>query len=131
MGLSKNEGGLGFRNLSGFNLALLGKHCLELYYKSSLVARVFKTRYYPDSHFLQAKRGGGSSYIWSGIWEAKEVLGKGFRWVLGDGEMILAHIDLWLRGKHDFYVVNHQQKTEMRKSIITSVLLLKSGTRIV
>lgn len=27
MGLAKNCGGLGFRSLHGFNLALLGKHC--------------------------------------------------------------------------------------------------------
>lgn len=27
MGRAKNYGGLGFLNLSGFNLALLGKHC--------------------------------------------------------------------------------------------------------
>lgn len=131
-GLSKDEGGLGFRNLTGFNLALLGKHCWKFITNpQSLVTRVFKARYYPDSHFLQAKREGGASYIWSGIWEAKEALGRGFRWVLGDGETISAHRDPWLKGKNDFYLENYQQNSNRGEKVsFISVIILKSGTRI-
>lgn len=51
MGLEKSEGGLGFRNLTGFNLALLGKHVWNFVTNAySLVARVFKARYYPNYH---------------------------------------------------------------------------------
>lgn len=68
MGVAKSKGGLGFRNLNGFNMALLGKHCWNFISNPlSLVARVYKAKYYPDSHLLQATRSGGSSYIWSGI----------------------------------------------------------------
>lgn len=43
MSMSKSSGGLGFRDLYGFNLALLGKHCWSLINNpNSLVARVFK-----------------------------------------------------------------------------------------
>lgn len=105
MGLAKNCGGLGFRSLHSFNLALLGMHCWNFIVNpQSLVARVFKSRYYPNEHLLHATRGGGSSYIWSGIYEAKEALCKGFRWVLGDGGTIIAHRDPWLRGKENLCV---------------------------
>lgn len=103
--MSKSRGGLGFRDLHGFNLALLGKQCWNLINNpGTLVARVLKARYYSDCHLLQARRTGGSSYTWSGIWEAKEVIKDGLRWVLGDGKTINIYTDRWLRGKDDFRV---------------------------
>lgn len=58
MGESKSQGGMGFRSLVGFNLALLGKQVWNfLENPQSLVARVFKARYYPNNHVLQASRG--------------------------------------------------------------------------
>lgn len=53
---------------------------------SSLVSRIFKARYYPKNHFLQAGRTGGASY--TGIWEEKEEMKKGFRWVVGDSKLV-------------------------------------------
>lgn len=70
----------------------------------ALVSRVLKARYYPDCHLLQACRRGGSSYTWSGLWEAKEVMKQGLRWVLGDGNTIKIKTDKWLRNKDDFRV---------------------------
>ena len=48
----KVTGGLGFRRLHEFNLAMLGKlGCRLLQEPHSLVAKVFKARYYPFSFF--------------------------------------------------------------------------------
>lgn len=81
-----------FRDLHDFNLALLGKHVWNFINNpNSFVARVFKTRYFPHSNLLKASRGGGSSFIWSDIWQAKKSLAKGFHWVLGDRMEIDAH----------------------------------------
>lgn len=103
--ISKKLGGLGFRDLHGFNMALLGKQCWNLITKpESLVARVLIARYYPNNHLLQAIRTGGSSYTWSGLWEAKERFKDGFRWDLGDGKLINITSDRWLRHKSDFCV---------------------------
>ena len=105
MSMSKCMGGMSFRDMYGFNLALLGKHCWNfLVNPDSLVARIFKARYFPNSTFLSAKRGGGSSFIWSGIWQAKEALSKGYRWIVGDHQSIDVYKDSWLRGKADFRV---------------------------
>lgn len=105
MSMAKCKGGMGFRDLHGFNLALLGKHCWNfLKHPEALVTRIFKARYFPNNTFFNANRGGGASFIWSGIWQAKEVLKKGFRWVLGDGKSIEVFDDAWLRGKNEFRV---------------------------
>ncbi|KAL8114917.1 hypothetical protein AgCh_021665 [Apium graveolens] len=105
MCMSKNNGGLGFRDIHGFNLALLGKQCWNMVNRPyALVSRVLKARYYPTCHFLQAGRIGGASYTWSGIWQAKEDIKKDLRWVLGDGKSIQIAKDRWLRAKEDFCV---------------------------
>ncbi|KAL8132750.1 hypothetical protein AgCh_008290 [Apium graveolens] len=106
----KCNGGLGFRSLHGFNLALLGKHIWKFsYHPSSLVARIFKAKYFPSCNILQAKKGNEGIYIWGGIWEAKEQLCKGFRWVLGDGNTIRMFQHPWLKGKSDFKVEDHHR----------------------
>lgn len=52
-------------------------------------------------------RGGDASYIWSGLWKAKEELCKGYHWVLGDGKEINIFKDPWLRGKPNFCIEDH------------------------
>lgn len=100
---TKSKGGLGFRNLYGFNIALLGKHVWSfLHNTNSLVSRIFKARYFSNSSVLKANKGQKSSFIWQGIWTAKEELCKGFRWVFGNGNDIIASKDPWLRTKRDF-----------------------------
>lgn len=54
----KSQGGMGFRSIHDFNIALLGKQGWRiLKYPEKLVSRVFKARYYPTSSFLRAKLG--------------------------------------------------------------------------
>lgn len=108
MSVPKCQGGLGFRDLHGFNLALLGKHIWNMCNKpTSLVSKIFKARYFRDTHILQASKGCDSSFIWTGIWEAKEQLRAGFRWVLGDGKNIRVFKDPWIKGKKEFCVENN------------------------
>lgn len=102
---TKAKGGLDFRSLHGYNLAMLGKHVWNFIHKpQSLVARVFKARYYPKSHILNATRDGGSSFVWSGIFAAKEELKRGFKWVVGNGRDITVATDPWITGKDGFMV---------------------------
>lgn len=56
--------------------------------QDALVSRIIKAKYFSSTSFFQAKREGGASFIWFGIWKAKEELKIGFRWVLGDGKKI-------------------------------------------
>lgn len=55
MSMAKKEGGLGFRDLHGFNIALLGKQCWNMLKNpDALVSRLLKTRYFPNCNLLQA-----------------------------------------------------------------------------
>ena len=62
----------------------------------SLVARIYKARYYPQSNFLSAKIGGSPSYIWRSILEAQQMLKQGMACRLGTGDLISITEDPWL-----------------------------------
>lgn len=73
---------------------------------------MLKARYYLNCSLLQAARSGGSSYTWSGIWEAKEKMKDDFRWVLGDGKSIDIFNDRWLRGKENWCIKKQEVKVQ-------------------
>jgi len=60
----KIHGGMGFKGLSVFNLAMLGKQGWKFITKpNSLVARIFKARYFPSGSYLTATLGHNPSYV--------------------------------------------------------------------
>ena len=61
---SKKEGGMGFRDLWAFNLAMLAKQGWRMIQgNESLLHKCFKARYFPRSSFLDAKESPGCSYV--------------------------------------------------------------------
>ena len=61
--MPKDKGGMGFRDLQSFNLAMLAKQVWRLLCDlDSLCARVLRARCYPDGKLLNAKVKSGSSY---------------------------------------------------------------------
>ncbi|XP_060966406.1 uncharacterized protein LOC133034911 [Cannabis sativa] len=67
----KCEGGMGFRNLRDFNLAMLGKQGWRLLVNhDTLASKIFKARYYPQGTYLTAELGSNPSFIWSSIYAA-------------------------------------------------------------
>ncbi|KAA3460284.1 reverse transcriptase [Gossypium australe] len=86
---SKEEGGLGFRRMAQFNISLLAKQGWRLLnFPNSLVARVFKAKYFPDTDFLHARLGSSCSFIWRSIWAIKGTLEKRLLWKVGTGSNI-------------------------------------------
>lgn len=78
---SKANGGMGFKDLKTFNMALLAKQGWRIHKEEySLLHRIFKANYFPSSNFKESKLGAAPSYVWRGIWEAKSLLLKGCRW---------------------------------------------------
>ncbi|KAK3198140.1 hypothetical protein Dsin_021555 [Dipteronia sinensis] len=72
---NKSAGGLGFRDLSIFNQALLAKQGWRLVkYPNSLVARVLRGVYFPTSSFLKADCKQRCSLIWSSLCWGKGLL---------------------------------------------------------
>ena len=82
----KNKGGMGFKDLKAFNLALLAKQGWRISQDSdSLAHRVLKAKYFPDSNSLEAELGKNPSYTWRSLVAARGVLHWGLRWNIGNG----------------------------------------------
>ncbi|KAE8767807.1 Alanyl-tRNA synthetase [Hordeum vulgare] len=93
----KGRGGMGFRDLESFNLALLGKHGWRLMTDpTSLCARVLKGRYYPRGDFMHATVPKSSSATWRAIIEGRKVLQLGLIKRVGAGSTISIWDDCWI-----------------------------------
>ncbi|XP_041009347.1 uncharacterized mitochondrial protein AtMg00310-like [Juglans microcarpa x Juglans regia] len=78
---SKFVGGMGFKELEVFNMALLAKQAWRLLQKKkSLFHKMYVARYFFDGNLLTATLGRNPSCAWRGIWEAKSLLVHGGRW---------------------------------------------------
>ena len=78
---SKIQGGMGFRNLQAFNLAMLAKQAWRLLTNpSTMVARIYIAMYYPSCDVMGAKLGSNPSYAWRSIYNSLEVIRCGTRW---------------------------------------------------
>lgn len=83
----KSEGGMGFKDLRLFNLALLAKQSWRLLtHISSLVHQILKEKYFPHTSMYEAKMGHSPSYTWRGIFESIYTIKLGARWNIGDGK---------------------------------------------
>jgi hypothetical protein len=90
---------MGFRNLEMFNLALLGKHGWRfITHPDSLCARIMKTKYFPDTEFMQATAPSRSSATWRAIVAGKEALSTGLLKRIGDGFSVSIWNDRWIPG---------------------------------
>jgi hypothetical protein len=97
----KEEGGLGFRDFQSFNMAMVAKQAWNLMHKpTSLVARMYKARYFPHNSLLDANLGNNPSFAWRSIWRSRKVLVYGCRWQIGDESKIRVMHEPWLRSSH-------------------------------
>jgi ribonuclease HI len=85
---SKDQGGVGFRDFSLFNKAMLGKQGWRLMMRpDSLCARVLRGKYYHSSNFLSATKKKRSSATWKSILHGRGVLEKGLIYRIGPGDI--------------------------------------------
>ena len=74
---SKSSGGMGFKKLKQFKLALLAKQGWRLQTNhTSFIYRVFKAKYFPTCEFIEVSMGNNLSYG-EASWLLKPWLGKG------------------------------------------------------
>lgn len=78
-------GGLGFKDLRLFNIALLGRQLWRLVHnKETLCYQVLSSKYFPDRDPFKPKNIDKLTYVWSSICSATNALRNKFDWKVGD-----------------------------------------------
>lgn len=92
----KEEGGLGFRQFSCFNQALVAKQVWRMIENpESLVAQVFKARYFKNYDIMEARIGNNPSFVWRSLCWGRELLKEGLAWIIANGNDISANTRNW------------------------------------
>src|ERR1044072_8102066 len=93
----KPEGGLGFRDFSSFDRALVAKNWWRLLKcPNSMLGQVFRAVYYPEGNILTSKLGYRPSYAWTSIFKSRKMFQDGGRWKVGNGALINIWHDNWI-----------------------------------
>lgn len=102
---SKFVGGMGFREIALHNDSLLAKQAWRLLHNTdSLFYKVFKARFFPTTTLMEATDSRTGSYAWRSILHGREVIKRGARWRIGNGQKIKIWQHHWLRRKHPPYL---------------------------
>lgn len=92
-----DKGGLGFRDMENFNLALLAKQLWRIFqYPSSFLARILKGRYFWSSNPLDVGKANSPLYGWTTMMAARDLLKSGHRKSIGSGANTVMWRDAWL-----------------------------------
>ncbi|KAL4324012.1 hypothetical protein GQ457_11G027330 [Hibiscus cannabinus] len=94
--LPKAAGGIGFKDLHLFNIALLGKQLWSLLSTpDSLLCCTLRAKYFPDGDLFSASAPARSSFAWKGLHRAMLRLRDGFFWTLGIDSQVRLFRDCW------------------------------------
>jgi hypothetical protein len=97
MCIPNKKGGMGFRDLHTFNMAMLAKQSWRLISKpETLCAKILKAKYYPHCSLLNAGPKKGSSYTWQSILAGLRTFKRGHVWRIGSGEKVNIWEDHWI-----------------------------------
>ena len=101
---------MGFRDIQAFNLAMLAKQGWRILSKpSSLMAHLYKAKYYQNGDVLNASLGSRPSYAWKSIHKSLEEIKQGTRWRLRNGKMIHIWDDKRLLTPTTYKVISPQK----------------------
>lgn len=99
--LPKENGGMSFKDLECFNLALLAKQAWRILYEpGGLMARVMRGKYFENGQFLTASLGSRPSYAWRSVISGRCLLQQGLKHSVGNGQSIRVWSEPWLED-HD------------------------------
>ena len=80
-----------------FEISLLAKQGWRiLEHPDSLIAKLYKAKYFPQSSFFDAPNPQSPSYSWRSILAAKDLIKHRMRWQIGTGTSVSTWTDPWL-----------------------------------
>ncbi|XP_057440277.1 uncharacterized protein LOC130732189 [Lotus japonicus] len=123
----KCKGGLGFRDFKAFNIALVGKNWWRIMSKpNTMLARVYKSVYFPRQTMFGAKKGYRPSYAWSSLLGSAWVFEQGGLWRVGDGKTIRAWDDKWIPSSTPM-VYREDVAAELHVTHVSDLMLPNGG----
>jgi hypothetical protein len=113
---SKSKGGLGFRDLYIFNLAMLAKQAWRiLLFPETLCAQILRAKYFPGRSILETKARSGISYTWRSILKGAQLLKEGIIWRIGDGKSVNIWNDPWIPRNNTRHVITPRRGSILQK----------------
>jgi hypothetical protein len=123
----KFSGGLGFRDMHLFNLALLAKQGWRLHINpTSPLSQCLKAKYYPHNDVLQSQIGNRPSFTWRSIHQAIWALNKGSCWKIGTGNNINIWRDNWIPQQNGYKVLT--AKANHSPTLVSDLILNQPNT---
>ncbi|CAL1400065.1 unnamed protein product [Linum trigynum] len=115
---------MGFRRFEHFNQALLAKIGWRILQDpQSLLAQVYKGKYFPRGTFLQAQARSRPSWGWQSVLFGRQLLEQGLRWQIGNGASTSLLSSNWLPQLHpEKPVYNPQVLPEGGELMVAEVL---------
>ncbi|XP_019177841.1 PREDICTED: uncharacterized protein LOC109173035 [Ipomoea nil] len=107
---------------------MLGKQAWRMLTKpDSLVARVYKARYFPKGSFFDAQVGNNPSFCWRSIMAAKSIVCSGVRRRIGNGESTLIWAHPWLQDEHD-PMIQTEMPAQLQEARVAGLIDQQTGT---
>ncbi|XP_058733791.1 uncharacterized protein LOC131605427 [Vicia villosa] len=85
--------------------------------EESLVGRVFKSRYFPNCSLADSSVGFCPSYAWRSIISARELVQRGTRWRIGNGDSVKVLSDNWLPNSSGFRVLGNARGVDQHTKV--------------
>lgn len=118
----KEGGGLSFKKLRDFNIAMLAKQAWRLMNNSNpSVTKLMKARYYAKTDFLDATLGTNPSFMWRSIMASQDIMKQWGRRKIGNGrDTRVWHIP-WLPCVENGFLTTDVQ-SELETTIVNTLI---------
>ncbi|KAG6730953.1 hypothetical protein I3842_01G105500, partial [Carya illinoinensis] len=118
----KSCGGLGFKDLYCFNLALLGKHIWRIrMFLDTLSSKILKAKYFPNTSLSHASCGPKSLYLWKSLHQSIPLVEECLIWRVGDGTRIRIWKAKWLN-RPSTHMIQSPMSVLSKNSIVADLI---------
>jgi hypothetical protein len=116
LAIPKSQGGMGFRDMHTFNVALLGKQAWRIIMNpNSLCSQVLRTRYLHNQDFMTAVPPRAASRTWRAVLAGRDALRVGLIKRVGSGETISIWEDNWIPNSTTMRPMGRFMETDLVK----------------